>query len=289
MTIKRTILLFVAAMAIAVGASAQQKYNLRLNLADKAAYTVSTEHNNSSTVNAAGQQMKLGQRMKVSTKMSYDKLSDGNFRCTMTIGRIDMEADAMGQTMQISSADATTNEQNKLFKAIVNKPIYTTLSPQGRSLGKEDVSQIEQAVESIMPNLGKAMAEQMRSQAVTNNFYFPNHPVAVGESWVCELSNNLPTMAGKGETLTVKQTIKCTLKEVTDKFFVLNTVGDIITNENGIELKGLQETKLYIDRNTGIVDHATVKANLGGHVSQMGQEMDVKSIVSGKVIVKPVK
>ncbi|MDY6122456.1 MAG: DUF6263 family protein [Porphyromonas sp.] len=285
MTTKKAALVLSLIVCVAISATAQEKYKLELKPVEGAKYSVVSDNNTLMDISTMGQKMQITNTIGLQMELTYQKLDNGNLRQSSTVTKYDMGMIGMGQSMKVSSDDAQTNEQNKTLKAFVGKAVRCEITPEGKRVGSFDATELIDALESSSPGMGKAMGKAYSENMQITNFYFPEHEVAVGESWECEMGMDVPANENITE-VSIKQKVVCTLAEVQEQFYVVKAEGDITTDANGVELKGKQQSTYYLDRATGMVDHAEISANLHGQTSQMGANADFNGTVKGTIKVE---
>ena len=292
-----------ATLLFCVIAGAQTKYALSYNLKKGETYKININAVMTMTQTTSdANSMKISTEMLVSTSFHVKDFLNERYLIDVVYDNIKMNIGMpMGQfTIDSNTPDNVASMQNMgpLLKAAVGKPVKIEITPNGKVESLEGSEELMQAMlnafdpnvpENARKELVKQFGAQFSGESLKQSLgqfsaYFPDKPVAVGDSWV----NKINSTMGSGGVVGVDMNL--TLKNVKNNVATIETTGDISSdvnysfsgNDSKMSMKGTQKGFVSIDLTTGwIVDSNTVadtesEMNFGGSKIPMKIRVETK-------------
>ena len=235
--------------------------------------------------------------MNTSIKMSIAHkvvaINDSVYTMEVSYASMSMNVSAMGNDITFSSddkGDATgpmaqvTGMVSKLLKSIINKPFTMELSKTGHVLSVKNMDVLFNSMFSGLPDVADEQRAQLKAQleksfgeqSIKNNFQqafpvFPSRKIAVNDQWNGQVNIE--------STITAKINTTYTLKEITDKAYIVHGEGSIASSGepqqqtvNGMsttidKMTGKLSTDYAFDKNNGWVINSKTNENLDATVT----------------------
>ncbi len=248
-------------------ATAQKKIRLQYNLKKGTMYTYDLSMDQEISFTANGQDMTLNQEMTMALSSTVDNGEQPDtYKITSTIDGITMKQSIFGMEIFYDSGDSSTftsgmgqklgEELNKL----IGKDYSITIDKQG-NLKEMDMKNLN-ANSDIQDNLNQSSTFAA----------FPDHKVAVGETW------EVKTVPLTDSSLIINT--KYTLKKIKGKKAFIDFESTITSAEsNESKISGTQKGELIIDKKTGWTNHATIDQELKMEMNNNG--MTFPATISG--------
>ncbi|MDR2129711.1 MAG: DUF6263 family protein [Odoribacteraceae bacterium] len=250
---------------------AQEKETLSLNLTKGETYTQTLALANVILQQIMGQQVKIDMNMNIELSYLVKEKNATFYDLELVYKRLETKA-VMPGVSQTASSDNEVNSDSRVLNALVNKPIQVKMDMKGKVL---EVSGLEAIFASItsgsttqLTQLKAIFGDEALKQNIQNAMAFlPDHPVAEGDSWVQELTQNLG--------LTIKTVTTYTYRGSKDGFW--NITGNstlAVPNKdeyfelNGIQMKsdmqGTAVSELKLDKANGWIVAGNTKLKIKG-------------------------
>ena len=262
--------------------SAQEKYTLRLNLAEGQSYQQRMQLSQVINQEMNGVKMTMNQDLIMDYDYAVTEVdASGVATVTCTYTRVASKTTAPGGEMSFDSAtvESPVAPQFRPLAAMIGKTFTTRIDPMGMVQSMAGMSEILDAIvsemtvegperEKMLANMKRQFGEDAMKDFIEQSMaIYPANPVAVGESWpkAIEITQMVP--------LTLDNT--WVLKEVTGDTATLEVTSligpvpgketmDVMGAELNVHLEGAQSGTTIIDRETGWVVSSTVNQNLDG-------------------------
>ena len=255
----RTALLLLLIPFLMGTTTAQKKIRLKYNLKSGANYSYNISMDQEISFSANGQDIALNQEMTMKMTSVVTKEND-DYKITSSLDAITMKQSIFGMEIFYNSEDSATftsgmgkklgDELNKL----IGKSYSVTIDPLG-NVKDIDMGSLDESGD-ISENLNRSTVYAV----------FPDHKVAVGESWEVE---TVP-MIDSSMILNTKYT----LKKVKGKKAVIAFEITITSSEKSeSKLNGTQKGELILNRKTGWTIHSTVDQELNMEINTNGMSM----------------
>lgn len=281
-------ILIIAALLASCGGG-DKKLDLRLRLEAGKSYGTKMVADQIITQTLGGQTQIMTQ--SIGMAYTYDVQgveTDGTMRVKVTYDWVRVAQDGpMGSFSYDSAhAPATIPEAARAYTALVGQGFFLQLRPNGEIV---DVQGVDQMLAHMLDAMGvpagserdeleASLRSQFGNEALKESFekaalFYPDKPVAVGDSWSKDIS--LET----GMPMVLATT--WTLKARKDGVAVVETRSDVRRNPEAkpvemagmtiaYELSGEQSGSMELDEKTGWLLNGTMKQNLAGQISAMG-------------------
>lgn len=242
----------LAMFVFATTASAQQKYDIKLNLKKDVTLLQKTSTNNKMEISQMGQNIPIYIENHAEATFKITPLKEGNYRVTYTLDKSMMTQDisqAGGEKIEISSEDPE-DEYNKVLKASVNYPITYVINSVGEYEGTPDFTKYIKRVQEASQNA--VSIEEIALSVCEFGKFYPLHPVKIGDSWEKSIGEAKLKFANNEKSFDADTKSTFTLKDVTDDCYIIESKNEIKFDIEGIDvlLKGVQI--LYVDKTTGL-------------------------------------
>jgi hypothetical protein len=250
-------------------------------------------------MNAMGQDINMD--MKMDMDIQYDvkgKTADG-YDILLTFQKIKTEI--TGGPTQItfdsdSPENSTVKEAGEILKSFTTTPLNIHITKQGKVTSVEGVDKLVEKLnttsnEQIKQMLGQQFSEKaIQSTIEKMSSFFPDQPVAIGDSWDVNTSVN-----SGGADVISKMTL--TLKEVNNNVAMMEFTGTITTPEGGsimkvngmdakVSMTGDQTGTIQVSMSTGWITLLESVVNATMNMEIMGQtvvqKMEMKTTVTGE-------
>jgi hypothetical protein len=251
-------------------------------------------------------QKMMGQEIKISLamtmKMAFDVKESQGDDYTLEVKFKELKTEAGIPGMGNISFDSNTSENvatqeniGPMFKAVVDKPFEVVMNKTGKTksvkgidklleamLGSFDENVPEEIRQQLIGQLGSQFSEEaFKAQFAQYTGYFPDKPVAVGDSWNVKMTTTVSNFS-------INLDLKSTLKSIEDNVVNLDVDGTVSTPEgyeqdvNGmkakITLKGTQKGALKINKDTGWAIFSDITVNFNGEIEVMGMKVPVYAV-----------
>jgi len=289
---KRVLILMCALAILALLASCgggSKKLDLRLRLEAGKSYGVKMTADQTVTQTLAGQTQTINQTIGMAYTYDVQSVgSDGTMLVKVTYDWVLYTQDGPMGKVSYDSANppATIPEAALGYAALVGKGFSAKMTPTGDITDVQGVDEmIAQMLDTLGVPEGSARAEleaSLRSQfggeALKESFekaafFYPDKPVAVGDSWSrpIALESGMPMILDTTWTLKARKNGIATVEarsnvQPNPGAKPLEMAGMTIT----YELSGEQTGTMELDEKTGWPVSATMKQNLTGQISAMG-------------------
>jgi hypothetical protein len=275
-------------LVISLGAAAQ-KQNLLLNLKTGETYTRSMTSNTSIKQDIDGKQMDINMSMACKMLFKVNSMLNNNYQMDISYERISIDMNMPGLNMNKDSGGVDINSMtNKMIKSIVGKNFSMEMSRTGKIV-KSSIDQLLIGIFDGLPNVNAATRQKLESmlkqtfgeKAFKTNMesmsaYFPERPVAKGESWTVS--------TGLSSTAQINFTITYTLEDITGQHYIISGIGSISPNKdnpssdiNGISIKrnmvGTNKTTMKINKATGWIQEADLNQHSKGEIVMNSEKM----------------
>lgn len=289
---KKRILMFacvLVVLALLASCGGSNKLDLRLRLEAGKSYGVKMIADQTITQTLTGQTQTMTQ--SVGMAYTYDVQSvesDGTMRIKVTYDWVLYKQDGPMGSFSYDSANppAAVPEAALGYAALVGRGFTCRIKPNGEIA---DVQGVDELLAEMLDALGVApgsqrdemeasLRSQFGSEALKESFekaalFYPDKPVAIGDSW----SKTISVETGMPMALDTTWTLKARKNGVA----TVETRSDIQTNPEaepleiaGIsiayELSGEQSGTMEMDEKTGWLVSARMKQDLAGQISAMG-------------------
>ena len=236
-----------------------------------------------------GQEMDMSVTMDMGLSYTIVNVKDDIIEASMAYTSIKMGMTMpMGMgTFSFSSEEESTDnsmmpvDMHQILKAFKNMKIDVEMTKYGevKSMSSLEAA-MDEALNSISLSAHEAQqAKAMMSQGLSeekvieqmkNMAIYPNHPVAVGESWKINVDN---------ETTDMENTY--TLKKVTDNEVIIDVesvINRLSMSEEGVNgsLSGTQVGTNIVHRSSGWIKEAKLTQDVSGDVTAQGMKVKMK-------------
>ncbi len=241
---------------------AQKKYQLKYKLHQGDKYNYSMNMKQDVSFEANGQTVTLNQTITFGMTMLIEKGKQSKtFKIETTIDKMTMKQKIFGMEMYYDSEDSSTfstgmgQKLGETFNKIIGKSFSATIDEFG-NLKDMDMSNISESGIDFTQNLNQS----------ANFAVFPNHKVAVGDSWE---SNGNPLTNSKMNVHT-----KYTLLKVKGKKVIIG-FNSTITAKSGSDSKinGTLTGKMTINRKTGWLHNSNIDQEMKMDINQSGNKI----------------
>ena len=182
-----------------------------------------------------------------------------------------------------SPEKSTDKSIGEAFKSLIGVSLDIQLTKHGKITSVKGTEKLVEILNSISnPQLKEMLAQQYSDKAIKNSFeqmtpYFPEKPVAIGESW--DVTTNL-----NSNGVDIISKMKLTLKQVKDNVATIYCTGTLATPEGGgvlsmqgmdakVSVKGEQTGTIFIDMKTGWIISSEITQKFVQNIEVMGQAM----------------
>jgi hypothetical protein len=243
----------------------------------------------------------MGQKMSADTKMGmsihYDVVGQQNdvYDIRMSYGRIVMSMTAPAAFSINSASPETSSDRNMgdIFKALTEVPMDIQLNKKGKIISVQGIEKLTEKF-NAMPN---EQMRQMFSQQFTEatiraaieqtSSFFPDRPVAIGESWNVVMNVN-------SSGINISNQMELTLRQVQNNIAIIDCKGTLSTSETGelsnvmgmdakISAKGEQTGTIQMDMRTGWLNSGELNQKMLLNIEAMGQTIP-QEIVSKTIV-----
>ncbi|MGB9722517.1 MAG: DUF6263 family protein [Chloroflexia bacterium] len=283
------LLLLLAMLSSCAPASPAEKVTLRYHLQKGQTYSLRMNMEQKITQSLLGQNIVVNQTLGLD--MHYDVQdvdAPGNMTGRVTIGAVRYRMESpMGKIEYDSQKPTPADPTSQVLSALVGASFTMKISPTGEVL---EVSGIQEMVEEVlgrldtlgasrdelMQTLGQWMDEKGLVQTTgLSTAVYPDHPVAVGESWSQETSGGgigaialathttwtLRSRQGGVSTIEIRSTVQSAPGAAPMEMMGIQVTYDIGGTQNGT---------MQVDETTGWIVHAEVNQNLEGKIAVKG-------------------
>ena len=253
--------------------TAQKKIKLMYHLKSGDSYFYNISMDQEVSFSANGQDMTMNQEMTMKMTSVIAK-EDNNYKITSSIDAITLKQSVFGMEIIYNSEDSTTftsgmgQKLGEAFNKLIGKSYSVTIDPLG-NVKDIDMSSLDENGD-ISENLNRSTVYAV----------FPDHKVAVGDSWEVE---TVPTI----DSSMILNT-KYTLKKVKGKKAVIAFESTITSSEKSeSKINGTQKGELTLNRKTGWTIHSTIDQELNMEINTNG--MSMPATISGTTEVESKK
>ncbi|MCO4293270.1 DUF6263 family protein [Solitalea sp. MAHUQ-68] len=290
---RRCALLLIGAIAV-TNSFAQKAITLKQNFTagKKYSYEMNVDQNINQEI--MGQQIDMKQLLNITYSFEVTKGIVPDKNINVVYDKVYSLTEAMGASTEFDSAkdDGTGNNPLSTLKgsgfSMVVSPKGEVKSVTGAEKMIDQMARKTSSDSSAIVKVKEALSKQFGNEALKSTMeaslkIYPDKPVKVGESWLIEsaVKSILP--------MSIKSTY--TLNEVKDnKAYV--SITSAITAKGPAEIMGLtlqtnlagqNNGNMVIDIKTGVALDYTVKTDIGGTMSAMGQTIKMKINGDNKV------
>ncbi len=281
------ILVIVALLASCGGGA--KKLDLRLRLEAGKSYGAKMVADQTITQTLAGQTQTMSQTIGMAYTYHVQGVeSDGTLRVKVTYDWVRVGQDGPMGSFSYDSANppATIPDAALGYAALVGQGFSMQMRPNGEIV---DVQGVDEMLSHMLDAMGvpagsardeleASLRSQFGSEALKESFekaalFYPDKPVAIGESW----SKDIALETGMPMVLATTWTLKARK----DGVAVVETRSDIQRNPEAkpvemagltitYELSGEQSGSMELDEKTGWLLRGALKQNLSGQISAMG-------------------
>ena len=266
-----------------ISRSADGKYDLFYNLEVGKTYTQTIAANVDIAQNIMGQSMDMETTMDMTFSFVVTDIADGLIKTEASYKSVAMSMSTPMGSFSFSSEESDPSSplafMSDLFRSMAGSTFTMSMTKYGEVV---EVAGLEEMIDKAIGSLdlpASAIAEAKASMKqefneekfldqMRNNVVFPDHPVAIGDSW-----NTSASM----DQMDLENTY--TLKEVTDTEVIIDVKSKIknmkMDGASG-SLSGEQAGTTTLHRSSGWVKHANMKQNISGTVTMQGMESKVK-------------
>jgi hypothetical protein len=278
-----------AIFALTSSITAQEKLNLRLNLAPGGStYTCTMDMNQTNTQTVDGEEQRL--EMQMLLVWDYDvigKGDDANTEINLTYKRVKIFQDYGHEAAEYDS-DNPPNYLDPSMKGMATLPgtkLLIRMKSDGRvtdiqgidemldkmiaAMALPDTPQRDMMVANLRQQFGAEGIKQSLEQITA---FYPPKPVSTGESW-----QNSITMVS-GFPMEIKSTY--TLKSRENKRAIIDVVSDVSSNPQktmamgpltmAYDIKGSQNGQIIVDEVSGLPTRSDLKLQFSGTVRVSG-------------------
>ena len=281
---------FLAALCLAVAATASAQTQLRYKFTPGETATFVTTTSTESDIPAGGMTMKNSTSQTLKSQRTVTKVNDdGSAEISDLTESLKMKTEVTGGPIPMTMEwDSESGEPPSgqlamaapMLNALVGSETTYTMSPTGEVSDTEYGEELKEAVKG-MPN-GEAMLEQFGVKAIT----LPEEPVSVGDSWDFETN----AASGPG---TMTMSGKQTLKSVEGGVAVFE--GPFTVSMDGAPMPGMtmKVTKsdgkmtTRFDVEAGHVIEQTTDLTMAMDITAMGQNMSTTATTKTTVKREP--
>jgi|GEM_PF-679241 len=266
-----------AAALLSLAANAQKKIELKFNPDNGSKYAMQTKTN--SVITQMGMDINLNMQMDMDASITPQ---NPNKLMTMQYSNIAIDMDMMGQKVNLSSNG--TDAKSASLKKLTQKSFGCVLDPNGKIVQVVGLDSLIAALGAGNPAANYFNDDAIKSTISQTFSIYPNHPIAIGETW----SNSLEISSN----VKMKANVTCTLEKVENSLAyikinsTLDTDGQQKVTINGMDvnmsMKGTQNGEMIVDAKTGMYTTSNLTQDLTGNIMAMGQEipMAVKSTIA---------
>lgn len=297
---KKHVLILVCMIVILalLASCGSKKLDLRLRLEAGKSYGAKMIADQTITQTLGGQTQTMTQSVGMAYTYAVQSVeSDGTMRIKVTYDWVQYQQDGPMGKVSYDSANppATVPEAALGYAVMVGRGFTCRINSSGEIV---DIQGVDEMLSEMLDALGvppgsgrdaaeESLRSQFGSEALKESFakaglFYPDKPVAVGDSW------NKKMFIETGMPMVLDTT--WTLKARKDGIATLETRSDIHANPKAkpvelagmtirYELSGEQTGTIAVDEKTGWLVSSTLKQNLAGHISAMGMTWPV-TIVS---------
>lgn len=247
---------YLAAIFVTVlcTATAQQTYDIRLNLNPPVKVPLRQNMRQDNSVSYGGQTMKSVNNVKTDLVFSIMEKKGDNYIINAVINKIEVENEGMGQTQKISSEDSE-NSFNKTIKKMTHNVVKAEITPYFEVVG-EPVA----VTEGVDNEVAKAIMKSFTD--LLSELYHAS--VKKGDSWTVEDKE-----AGSKNVYT--------LTDVTEHSYLINAKLSIDGDFQGAAVSGVGSMNVEIDRATGVPLYGLMTLPLKGSAMAEGMMINIET------------
>ncbi len=275
----------VASILVACGGGSGtgEKYELCYKLEPGKTYSQKMVMDAKTTAKVMGQSMDMGVLMSMDVNndiVDTTGVISANARFTKVL----MEITSPYGNMSYSSDNDSEDPIIKMLKAMTETNFTMTMTKYGNVTS---MTGFEEMTENMYSSMGLSPSEAAQAKAIMEQSFseekmmeqmknmaiYPNHAVAVGDSWEMNVSGQLDMEN------------KYTLKKVTDNELTIEVESKInnakVDGFSGT-IKGTQKGTIIAHRSSGWIKEATIKQDISGSgtIQGMNADMTVRSTVT---------
>ncbi len=272
-----------------------QTYPLRMNMEQKISQTL------------MGQEIAVNQTLGLDVRYDVrDVDAQGNMTGQVTIEALRYRMESpMGNIEYDSQKPTSADPTAQAFGALVGANFTMKISPTGETLGVSGIEEMMEGIldrldtlgtsrDQLMQTLGQWFDEKGLAQTTgLGTAVYPDHPIAVGESWSQETSGGgmgIVALNVKNTwTLRSRQGGVCTIEV---RSTVQSAPGAAPMEMMGIQvsydIEGDQSGTIQVDEATGWIIHAELKQNLKGKVAVEGGGQGIPSGMNWPITIESV-
>lgn len=276
-------------LAIAMMASCKSggdKVDLKLNLQPGSQYLYTMETKMDMAQTAMGQTMKTQNDMTMEFVYDVTAAEGTNKNITVTYDRIAMDMKSAMANMSYDSRDTSKNTPElAVMGNMLHKPFTMVVSDRGEILKVDGL----QAIIDHMGDSTTAEGAEMRKQLATSfndssmkgmmqqslNF-FPDKPVAPGDTWKKTYSMNMSIMSVNMDNEYKLTSVSNGIAHI-DVTSKMTGGGDIAGGEEmknvKVNLSGEQKGTMEVEVASGLVVDSKLKQDIKGDISMMGMKI----------------
>jgi hypothetical protein len=290
---KTTLTLLLCSLTLlAVG---QKKETLALNLEKGVTYSQKIVNTNAISQQEVGQTMRIDETKCLDISLRVKEITDNGYDVEMTIENITIDITSNTGSQSLD----TKNGMTRLLEAFKNNPVQVKMDKQGKILDLRVPAAIPASLEgqdgSTRQFRSLLDAEVLKKELEDIAAPFPDHPVAVGESWTRTFSRIPATSSTITYTFLGSENgcwkISCTgATETPDKEMYVQVNGMEVKNDISGTFAGEQK----LEKKSGWVIDGNLSASLKGESRAraneqfpngftMNMESKSTSTLSGKI------
>lgn len=273
-------------LAILSSCGGDEKVDLKLNLQPGSQYLYTMETKMDMSQSAMGQTMKTSNDMTMEFIYDVTAAEGSNKNITVTYDRIAMQMKSSMANMTYDSRDTANNTPElAVMGNMLHKPFTMVVSDRGEILKVDGLQAIINEMGDSSTQEGEEMRKQLASSFNDSSMkgmmqqslnFFPDKPVAVGDTWKKNYSMNMSIMAVNMENEYKLTSVSNGIAHL-DVASKLTGGGDIAGGEEmknvKVDLKGDQKGTMDVEIATGLVVDSKLKQDIKGDISMMGMKI----------------
>jgi hypothetical protein len=281
------------------------KYTFEFKLEKGKTYKQQAATTGNISINMMGQDIKTSMTMDMRTNYAIIGHQNDLYDMQMTYKKMKLSIEGGPARFVVDTdlPDASSSMNlGGVLKSIIDIPVDIQMTKKGKVNAVKGIDKIKNAVSEKLdanasPTAKQQFAaifdQQFSEEAIKTTFsqisaYFPEKPVAIGDSWEV----NIPFNTGG---VTILCQMKLTLKRVANNIATLDCAGTIETPAEGavqkmqgveakVTIKGKQTGTVQIDMKTGWTIGAEITQQFDQEIEAMGQKIpqkvEMKTILS---------
>ncbi len=221
----------------------------------------------------ANQQQEITNTIEGTMSFKVENASQNEYKLSMVFKRFKMKSvsSLIGTLFEVDTqVTDTLDPMNKTFKALLNKPIYFTMNKQGKISNVNGTQKLVNSMlkgfeglvtQETLDHIKVSLENDFGAEALANSFeqmtfFYPTHPIKIGETWKNSYSGNVSAL----NTWKLVQKDSSQITIAGESAVKLNSDDDDVL----MQLEGKQKTTIICDSKSGFLTKMTVTQDTKG-------------------------